>query len=98
MVMGSVVVGRSMSVDSIASGTEEEDFWAVHEAVLRWVFELRSWRTAQGMDGGVDNTDSKIRAEGTLPASAPRSSGGGCSTSATRTGVRTRHSTSRCSW
>jgi dihydrofolate reductase len=63
VVMGNIVVGLSMSLDGIASGTGEEDFWAVHEAVLSWVFELRSWRAAQGMDGGADNTDSKIWAE-----------------------------------
>lgn len=50
----------SMSLDGIASGTTEADFWAVHEAVLGWVFNLRSWRSAQGMEGGEDNADSKL--------------------------------------
>jgi dihydrofolate reductase len=61
--MGKVVVGMSMSLDGIASGTTEADFWAVHEAVLGWLFDLKSWRAAQGMDGGEDNDDSRVWAE-----------------------------------
>lgn len=57
---GKVTIGMSMSLDGIASGTTEADFWAVHEAVLGWVFNLRSWRSAQGMEGGEDNADSKL--------------------------------------
>lgn len=59
----SVIVGLSMSVDGIASGTSEADFWATHEAVLGWLFDLRSWRQEQGMEGGEDNADSRTWAE-----------------------------------
>jgi dihydrofolate reductase len=62
--MSNVVVGLSMSADGIASGTGEEDFWEVHQAVLGWVFDLRSWREAQGMDGGENNKDSRLWGEG----------------------------------
>lgn len=58
--MSKVIVGLSTSVDGIASGTSEEDFWPVHEAVLGWLFNLRSWREAQGMEGGEDTEDSRI--------------------------------------
>lgn len=61
--MSKVIVGLSTSADGIASGTSEADFWQVHEAVLGWVFGLRSWREAQGMDGGEDNGDSRLWAE-----------------------------------
>ncbi len=42
----------------MASGTTEDDFMAVHEAVLGWVFNLRSWQVAQGMEGGHDTAGS----------------------------------------
>ena len=58
--MSKVVVGMSVSVDGIAGGTDPSNFMVVHEAVLGWVFDLRSWRSQQGMDGGADNQDSKI--------------------------------------
>jgi dihydrofolate reductase len=58
--MSKVIVGLSTSLDGIASGTSETDFWDVHNAVLGWVFGLASWRAAQGMDGGEDNDDSRV--------------------------------------
>lgn len=58
--MGKVIVGLSTSVDGVASGTSEADFWPIHEAVLGWVFNLRAWREAQGMEGGDDNEDSRL--------------------------------------
>lgn len=58
--MSKVVVGMSVSLDGIAGGRTEEEFWPVHEAVLGWVFELSSWRAAQGMDGGRDGVDSQV--------------------------------------
>jgi dihydrofolate reductase len=61
--MSRVIVGLSTSVDGIASGSSEEDFWKVHEAVLGWVFNLRGWREAQGMEGGEDNEDSRLWSE-----------------------------------
>jgi dihydrofolate reductase len=61
--MSKVIVGLSTSVDGIASGTSEEDFWPVHEAVLGWLFNLRSWREAQGMEGGEDTEDSRLWSE-----------------------------------
>lgn len=61
--MSKVIIGMSMSLDGIASGTTEADFWDVHNAVLGWVFDLRSWRSAAGMAGGEDNADSRVWAE-----------------------------------
>lgn len=61
--MSKVVIGLSTSVDGIASGTSEANFWSVHEAVLGWLFNLRGWREAQGMDGGEDNEDSRLWTE-----------------------------------
>jgi dihydrofolate reductase len=58
--MGKVIIGLSTSVDGIASGTNEQDFQAVHEAVLSWVFNLRSWQAAQGMGGGQDGPESEL--------------------------------------
>lgn len=58
--MSKVIVGLSTSVDGVASGVSEEDFWPVHNAVLGWLFDLASWRERQGMDGGVDNEDSRL--------------------------------------
>jgi hypothetical protein len=64
-----VIIGLSTSVDGMASGTTEDDFMAVHEAVLGWVFNLRSWQVAQGIEGGHD----------TAGSSDARSSGAACS-------------------
>lgn len=61
--MSKVVAGMSMSLDGIAGGTSEADFWEIHERVLGWVFNLKSWRSAQSMDGGVDDADSVIWGE-----------------------------------
>ena len=58
--MSKVVVGMSVSVDGIAGGTDESDYMQVHEAVLGWVLNLRSWQAEQGMDGGEDNRDSQV--------------------------------------
>lgn len=38
-------------------------FWEVHNAILGWVFDLASWRAAQGMEGGEDTEDSRMWAE-----------------------------------
>ena len=32
--MGKVVIGMSMSLDGIAAGHSEEDFWTIHEALI----------------------------------------------------------------
>lgn len=58
--MSKVALGMSMSLDGIAGGETEEQFWSVDEAILGWVFGLRSWQQAQGMDGGEDTPDSRI--------------------------------------
>lgn len=55
-----VIVGLSTSVDGIANSTGADDFRTVHEAVLGWVFNLRTWRAAQGMDGGEDTEESRM--------------------------------------
>jgi len=62
--MTKVVVGMSMSLDGIAGPkTADEDGMAVFEAVLGWVFPLRSWRKEQGMEGGEDSVDSRVWAD-----------------------------------
>ena len=62
--MTKVVVGMSVSLDGIAGPkTADEDGMAVFEAVLGWVFPLRSWRKEQGMEGGEDSVDSRVWAD-----------------------------------
>jgi len=62
--MTKVVVGMSMSLDGIAGPkTADADGMAVFEAVLGWVFPLRSWRKEQGMEGGEDSVDSRVWAD-----------------------------------
>jgi dihydrofolate reductase len=62
--MTKVVLGMSMSLDGIAGPkTADADGMAVFEAVLGWVFPLRSWREQQGMEGGEDSLDSRVWAE-----------------------------------
>jgi dihydrofolate reductase len=62
--MTKVVLGMSMSLDGIA-GPEfaDADGMAIFEAVLGWVFPLRSWREQQGMEGGEDSVDSRVWAD-----------------------------------
>ena len=62
--MTKVVLGMSVSLDGIAGPkTADEDGMAVFEAVLGWVFPLRSWRKEQGMEGGEDSVDSRVWAD-----------------------------------
>jgi dihydrofolate reductase len=59
--MTKVVVGMSVSLDGIAGGrSADADGMALHEAILGWVFPLRSWRREQGQDGGEDSADSRV--------------------------------------
>ena len=59
--MSKVVLGMSMSLDGIAGPkVADEDGMAVFNAVLGWVFPLRSWREQQGQPGGEDSVDSKV--------------------------------------
>jgi hypothetical protein len=37
-----VIVGVSTSLDGVASGVSQDDFWKVHNAILGWVFVLAS--------------------------------------------------------
>ena len=62
--MTRVVLGMSTSLDGVAGPkVADEDGMAVFDAVLGWVFPLRSWRKEQGMDGGDDSLDSRVWAE-----------------------------------
>jgi dihydrofolate reductase len=74
--MTKVVVGMSMSLDGIAGpqvpdsasqdwrGFEADaDGMAVFNAVLGWVYPLRSWREQQGQEGGEDSVDSRVWAD-----------------------------------
>jgi dihydrofolate reductase len=62
--MSRIVLGMSTSLDGIAGPqTADAEGMAIFEAVLGWVFPLRSWRELQGMDGGEDSTDSRVWAD-----------------------------------
>jgi dihydrofolate reductase len=62
--MTKVVLGMSMSLDGIAGPrVPDEDGMAVFEAVLGWVFPLRSWREQQSQEGGEDSVDSQVWAD-----------------------------------
>jgi dihydrofolate reductase len=58
--MSKVVLGMSVSLDGIAGGGADADGMALHEAILGWVFPLRSWRAEQGQEGGEDSADSRV--------------------------------------
>jgi dihydrofolate reductase len=58
--MSKVILGMSMSLDGIAGGAGDAEGMALHEAILGWVFPLRSWRQEQGQEGGEDSLDSRI--------------------------------------
>jgi dihydrofolate reductase len=63
--MTKVILGMSVSQDGIAGGeAPDADGMALHEAILGWVFPLRSWREQQGLEGGEDSVDSRVWAEG----------------------------------
>ncbi len=61
--MSKVILGMSMSLDGIAGGNADAAGMALHEAILGWVFPLRSWRQEQGQEGGEDSVDSRVWAE-----------------------------------
>jgi len=62
--MTKVVLGMSMSLDGIAGPeSADEAGMAIFEAILGWVFPLRSWREQQGMEGGEDSLDSQVWAD-----------------------------------
>ena len=74
--MTKVVVGMSMSLDGIAgpqvpepgsrdwrSFEADADGMAVFNAILGWVYPLRSWREQQGQEGGEDSVDSRVWGE-----------------------------------
>lgn len=63
VVVSSVVVNMSMSLDGVVGAAEPDQWWPVHERVLGWVFDLASWRANIGMEGGEDNADSRLLAE-----------------------------------
>jgi dihydrofolate reductase len=60
LTMSKVILGMSMSLDGIAGGEGDADGMALHEAILGWVFPLRSWRQEQGQPGGEDSVDSRV--------------------------------------
>jgi dihydrofolate reductase len=57
--MSKVILGMSVSLDGIAGGAGDADGMILHEAILGWVFPLRSWRREQGQEGGEDSADSR---------------------------------------
>jgi hypothetical protein len=90
--MSKVVLGMSMSLDGIAGpASADAEGMAIFEAVLGWVFPLRSWREQQGMEGGEDSVDSRVWADN-FARFGPQVIGRTMFASATRTGARTRRS------
>lgn len=62
--MSKVVLGMSMSLDGVAGPKEaDEDGMAAFNAVLGWVYPMRSWRKEQGMEAGDDSVDSRVWGE-----------------------------------
>jgi dihydrofolate reductase len=62
--MTKVVLGMSVSLDGIAGpATADTEGMKIFEAILGWVFPLRSWREQQGMEGGEDSVDSQVWAD-----------------------------------
>jgi dihydrofolate reductase len=62
--MTKVVLGMSVSLDGIAGpATADAEGMKIFEAILGWVFPLRSWREQQGMEGGEDSVDSQVWAD-----------------------------------
>jgi dihydrofolate reductase len=62
--MTKVVLGMSVSLDGIAGpATADAEGMKIFEAILGWVFSLRSWREQQGMEGGEDSVDSQVWAD-----------------------------------
>ncbi|MDR0342212.1 MAG: dihydrofolate reductase family protein [Nocardiopsaceae bacterium] len=69
--MTKIFLSMSVSLDGIAGpqvdhsdfSALDADAMAVHEAVLGWVFPMRSWREQQGQEGGEDSVDSRVWAE-----------------------------------
>jgi dihydrofolate reductase len=62
--MSKIVVGMSLSLDGIAGPKiADAEGMKIFEAVLGWVFPLRSWREQQGMPGGEDSVDSRVWAD-----------------------------------
>jgi dihydrofolate reductase len=65
--MGSVVVDISTSLDGYVAGpnpTLEEPLGENGERVHDWIFGLRSWREAHGLEGGEENASSELVAQG----------------------------------
>lgn len=62
--MSKVIIGMTMSLDGVAGGDLDPDGWAIHESIMAWVFNLASWRSEQGQEGGEDSLDSRIWADG----------------------------------
>ena len=62
--MTKVVLSMSMSLDGIAGPhAPDADGMVVFNAVLGWVFPIRSWREQHGQHGGDDSVDSQVWAD-----------------------------------
>ena len=61
--MSKVFAEISMSLDGFVAGpnpTHEEPLGAGGEKLHEWVFGIRAWREAHGLEGGEDNEDSRV--------------------------------------
>jgi len=62
--MSKVVLSMAISLDGIAGPkAADEDGMAVFNAIMGWLFPLRSWREQQGQPGGEDSVDSRVWAD-----------------------------------
>ena len=64
--MSAAFVDMSMSIDGFIAGpndSRENPLGEGGERLHEWVFDLKSWREQQGLDGGKTNRDDEIVAE-----------------------------------
>ena len=71
--MSKTTLDISMSLDGFIAGpnqTVEEPLGHGGEQLHEWVFGLRSWREAHGLEGGEENADSEVVREAVAPNGA----------------------------
>ena len=71
--MSKTTLDISMSLDGFIAGpnqTVEEPLGRGGEQLHEWVFGLRTWREAHGLEGGEENADSEVVREAVAPNGA----------------------------
>jgi dihydrofolate reductase len=65
--MGKIVCNISMSLDGYIAGPDDDNdkypLGKGGERIHEWVYELKSWRSLHGLEGGIDSKDGEIIAE-----------------------------------